>query len=61
MNKTVLKKDDRIEWQIISDDEIFVDSYLKLYEYCEIIEEKYIDDLLTQTITHIVDGKETST
>lgn len=52
MNKIVLSKDNRIEWQIISEVEINLTPYLETYKDCEIKEERYIDDILIDTIIH---------
>jgi len=52
MNKIVLSKDDKIEWEIISEEQISLQSYFKLYKNCEIKEERYFDDVLIETIIH---------
>lgn len=52
MNKIVLSKDNRIEWEIISENEIDLTPYLKTYKDCEIKEERYFDDVLIETKIH---------
>lgn len=52
MNKIVLSKDNRIEWEIISEYEINLTPYFETYKDCEIKEERYFDNILIDTIIH---------
>lgn len=54
MNKTILRKADR-EWYdfiIETSDEIDATRFLNTYQNAIVLEEKYIDGVLIETITH---------
>lgn len=54
MNKTILRKSDS-EWYdfiIETTDVIDATLFLSTYENCIVLEEKYVDGILIETITH---------
>lgn len=54
MNKTILRKSDSEYYDYIIETTAEIDAslFLSTYKNCTVLEEKYIDDVLIETITH---------
>lgn len=54
MNKTILRKSDSEYYDFIIETTDLIDAsaFLSTYKDCTVLEEKYLNDILIETITH---------